>query len=71
MPIVVEYSNVRIKLVQGSSYDECNIVMWMDHRASVEAEFINSTKHEALKCMGGQMSLEMQPPKLLWIKKVR
>lgn len=27
--------------------------MWMDHRASEEAIFINSTNHEALKCMGG------------------
>ncbi|XP_022290049.2 FGGY carbohydrate kinase domain-containing protein-like [Crassostrea virginica] len=66
---VLDADEKPVSVYHGSSYDECNIVMWMDHRASVEAEFINSTKHEALKCMGGQMSLEMQPPKLLWIKK--
>ncbi|XP_048727454.2 FGGY carbohydrate kinase domain-containing protein-like isoform X2 [Ostrea edulis] len=48
---------------------ECDIIMWMDHRAEEEAKFINSTKHDALKCVGGQMSLEMQPPKLLWLKR--
>lgn len=41
----------------------------MDHRASEEAELINSTKHEILGCVGGQVSLEMQMPKLLWLKK--
>lgn len=41
----------------------------MDHRAKEEAEFINSTKHDILKYVGGQVSLEMQCPKLLWLKK--
>ena len=41
----------------------------MDHRAEVEAEFINSTNHEVLKYVGGKISLEMQAPKMLWLKK--
>ncbi|XP_062582130.1 FGGY carbohydrate kinase domain-containing protein-like [Saccostrea cucullata] len=53
----------------SDSCKDCDIIMWMDHRAESEAKFINSTKHSALKCQGGQMSLEMQPPKLLWLKK--
>ena len=46
-----------------------NIVMWMDHRAGEEAEFINSTGHKVLQYVGGSISLEMETPKLLWLKK--
>lgn len=67
--VVLDADGKPVSVSHGSSHEECNIVMWMDHRASEEAIFINSTNHEALKCMGGQMSLEMQPPKLLWLKK--
>ena len=44
--------------------------MWMDHRAKEEADLINSKSNEVLKYVGGKVSLEMQPPKLLWMKKV-
>ncbi|XP_052256060.1 FGGY carbohydrate kinase domain-containing protein-like isoform X2 [Dreissena polymorpha] len=47
----------------------CNIIMWMDHRAAQEADFINQTGHDVLKYYGGGVSLEMEPPKLLWLKK--
>jgi FGGY-family pentulose kinase len=46
-----------------------NIIMWMDHRAKAEADFINSQQHEILKYVGGKVSLEMEIPKLLWLKK--
>mmetsp|Transcript_4375 Transcript_4375/g.6555 ORF Transcript_4375/g.6555 Transcript_4375/m.6555 type:complete len:662 (+) Transcript_4375:103-2088(+) len=46
-----------------------NVIMWRDHRASAETDFINSTKHEVLKYVGGQVSIEMEAPKLLWLKK--
>ncbi len=45
--------------------------MWMDHRAETQANAINATKHKVLEFVGGQMSLEMEPPKLLWLKQVR
>lgn len=41
----------------------------LDHRAKEEAKVINSTKHDILKYVGGNVSLEMQCPKLLWLKK--
>lgn len=46
-----------------------NVIMWMDHRASKEAALINATKHKVLDYVGGAVSLEMQLPKLLWLKK--
>nr|XP_023674589.1 FGGY carbohydrate kinase domain-containing protein isoform X1 [Paramormyrops kingsleyae] len=45
-----------------------NVVMWMDHRASEQAARITATGHSVLHRMGGTMFLEMQPPKLLWLK---
>ncbi len=47
---------------------EHNIIVWMDHRAIEPAERINATKHRVLKFVGGKISPEMEPPKLLWIK---
>ena len=43
--------------------------MWMDHRAKKEALEINETGHRVLKFVGGKISLEMQTPKLLWLKR--
>ncbi|KAH6940686.1 hypothetical protein HPB50_004874 [Hyalomma asiaticum] len=47
---------------------EQNVVLWMDHRAVSQADTINATGHPVLRFMGGTMSPEMQPPKLLWLK---
>ncbi|KZS92619.1 Pentulose kinase [Sistotremastrum niveocremeum HHB9708] len=48
---------------------ERNIVLWADHRAEEEAELINSTGSIVLDYVGGTMSLEMEIPKILWLKK--
>jgi FGGY-family pentulose kinase len=45
-----------------------NIIVWMDHRATGQAETINRTGHEVLKYVGGRISPEMEPPKLMWLK---
>lgn len=40
----------------------------MDHRAEKETIQINSTGHDLLRYVGGQVSVEMQMPKLKWLK---
>ena len=44
-----------------------DVIVWMDHRAVEEAELINRVGHDALRYVGGAISPEMQPPKLLWL----
>ncbi|CCM03980.1 uncharacterized protein FIBRA_06136 [Fibroporia radiculosa] len=46
-----------------------NVILWADHRAEKEAELINSTGSVVLDYVGGTMSLEMEIPKTLWLKK--
>jgi FGGY-family pentulose kinase len=46
-----------------------NIIVWMDHRAAAEADFVNRLRHDVLRYVGGNISIEMQIPKLLWIKR--
>ncbi|XP_075969873.1 FGGY carbohydrate kinase domain-containing protein [Anticarsia gemmatalis] len=53
----------------STSNNEQNIIMWMDHRAQAEADYVNKTNHDMLKYVGGKVSLEMEMPKLLWLKK--
>ncbi len=45
-----------------------NIMLWMDHRADKETNEINATGDECLKYVGGQMSIEMELPKMKWLK---
>ena len=49
---------------------EHNVVMWMDHRAEKQAKAINDTHHPVLRFVGDTISLEMQTPKLCWLKEV-
>ena len=46
-----------------------NVILWQDHRALGEAAEVNRGGHEVLKFVGGRISPEMQPPKLLWLKR--
>jgi D-ribulokinase len=53
----------------GSSGDPArNVIVWMDHRATPQAQRINQTGDEVLRYVGGIISPEMQTPKLLWLK---
>jgi FGGY-family pentulose kinase len=46
-----------------------NIIVWMDHRAMQETDEINKTGDEVLKYVGGNVSPEMEIPKLMWLKR--
>ena len=44
-------------------------MLWLDHRATPEAEAITAAGHPVLDHAGGALSPEMQLPKLLWLKR--
>ena len=48
---------------------ERDIIMWMDHRAVAEAAAINATGDPALAYVGGEVSIEMELPKVLWLRR--
>lgn len=54
--------------VSPSGDDRWNVIVWMDHRALDQTARINATGHDVLRYVGGTMSPEMEPPKLLWLK---
>ncbi|XP_064477013.1 FGGY carbohydrate kinase domain-containing protein-like isoform X2 [Ornithodoros turicata] len=54
--------------VSPTGKPEQNVILWMDHRAVEQAALINETQDDVLRFVGGQISPEMQPPKLLWLK---
>jgi FGGY-family pentulose kinase len=49
--------------------DRWDTVAWFDHRAIAEAEECTATGHRVLEFIGGAMSPEMEPPKLMWLKR--
>jgi D-ribulokinase len=53
--------------VGPSGAAERDVIVWMDHRATGEADRINAAGHPALRYTGGKISPEMQVPKLLWL----
>ena len=56
--------------VTGPKFDgnDHNVVLWLDHRPVEETKKINATKHNLLRYVGGTMSIEMEIPKVLWLK---
>jgi len=53
--------------VSPTGKPERDTVVWMDHRAVKEAAEINGAGYDPLRFIGGAVSPEMQPPKLLWL----
>ncbi|MBC8104383.1 MAG: FGGY-family carbohydrate kinase [Cytophagales bacterium] len=54
--------------VSPTGNDAQNVIVWMDHRATAEADAINRQGYDILKQVGGTVSPEMEPPKLKWLK---
>lgn len=62
-------SNDQPVSVSPTALDDQNIIMWMDHRALAETAEINKTGSEVLKYVGGEVSPEMELPKIKWMKR--
>lgn len=56
-----------VSLAENGEPDH-DIIMWMDHRAGQETARMNATKDPALQYVGGEVSIEMELPKVLWLK---
>lgn len=59
--------------VTGPKFDNAdgndrNVILWLDHRPEKETDQINATGHNLLRYVGGKMSIEMEMPKILWLK---
>ncbi|KAH8781984.1 FGGY family of carbohydrate kinase [Hyaloscypha finlandica] len=58
--------------VTGPSFmndgNDRNVILWLDHRPVEETAKINATGHNLLRYVGGKMSIEMEIPKVLWLK---
>lgn len=48
-----------------------DVIVWMDHRAGHEADAINAGRYDVLRYVGGRISLEMETPKLAWLREHR
>ncbi|KAF4123718.1 Ribulose kinase, partial [Geosmithia morbida] len=52
----------------NSDAQDRNVILWLDHRAGRETDDINATRHRLLRYVGGSMSIEMEMPKILWLR---
>uniref|UniRef100_A0A8H7XZA8 Pentulose kinase n=1 Tax=Psilocybe cubensis TaxID=181762 RepID=A0A8H7XZA8_PSICU len=69
---VTDFEGEPIAVTKGETlgrHGERNVILWADHRAEAEANFINGTGSIVLDYVGGKMSLEMEIPKILWLKR--
>ncbi len=59
--------------VNAAGDAERDTIVWLDHRALAEADHVNRVAgeigSEVTRYVGGRISLEMQVPKLLWLKR--
>ncbi len=63
----VDASGAPVAVGDGGD-DDFNVIVWMDHRAGEQAARINAGGHDVLRYVGGGVSLEMETPKLLWLR---
>ena len=54
--------------ISASGNPGLDTILWMDHRAIAETEACNAIADPVLDRFGGRLSVEMQIPKLLWLK---
>ncbi|KAF8898113.1 FGGY family of carbohydrate kinase [Gymnopilus junonius] len=68
---VADFEGEPVVVTKGErlgQHGERNVILWADHRAEKEADLINASGSIVLDYVGGTMSLEMEIPKILWLK---
>ncbi|KAJ7067904.1 hypothetical protein C8F01DRAFT_1333607 [Mycena amicta] len=68
---VADFEGTALQVTRGPDLGapgERNIILWADHRAEKQADIINASGSVVLDYVGGTMSLEMEIPKILWLK---
>ncbi|KAJ7179530.1 FGGY family of carbohydrate kinase [Mycena filopes] len=68
---VSDFEGRPVRVTRGAelgTHGDRNVILWADHRAEKEADLINSSGSVVLDYVGGTMSLEMEIPKILWLK---
>lgn len=65
--VAVGHGGEPVSVAQGGETQR-DIIMWMDHRAGEQTQRINATQDLALEYVGGNVSIEMELPKILWLK---
>ncbi|KAF9480235.1 Pentulose kinase [Pholiota conissans] len=68
---VTDFDGAPVCVTKGKGIGEKgerNVILWADHRAEEEADLINGTGSIVLDYVGGKMSLEMEIPKILWLR---
>ena len=66
--VAVDAQGNGVSVAENGDADH-DIIMWMDHRAAQETAAINATGDDALRFVGGEVSIEMELPKVLWLKR--
>nr|MDH4442664.1 FGGY family carbohydrate kinase [Rhizobium sp.] len=67
--LVVRDRNGEPLSVSTTGRRELDTILWMDHRAIAETAECNAIDDPLLERFGGRISVEMQVPKLLWLKR--
>lgn len=67
--LVVRDGNGEPLAVSGGEDPRWDTIVWLDHRALVEADLCTATRHPVLDHSGRVMSPEMEMPKLMWLKR--
>ncbi|KAI9843499.1 MAG: hypothetical protein M1838_002600 [Thelocarpon superellum] len=68
LAVFAEDTDQPVSVTEPKFDTDRNVILWLDHRPVAEAEKINATKHNLLRYVGGKMSIEMEIPKVLWLK---
>ncbi|RUS34640.1 hypothetical protein BC938DRAFT_479430 [Jimgerdemannia flammicorona] len=68
--VVLDAGHAPVSVDKDSAFAENDqdVILWADHRAAEQADRINATQHTVLSYVGGAVSLEMEVPKILWLK---